>query len=104
VTAGRASTLVATLAAAAPAVSVLVLALPHGRIARAFAGRLRAVGGGGLYRWSLVGGALPRGLRLRVDGRVTGIPRRAGTFRLRVRAIDRAGSTGVRTVTLRIVA
>ncbi len=86
------------------AVSVISRPSTVGRLHRPFAVRLRASGGAGIYRWTPAGGTLPRGLKLRVDGRIVGVPTRAGTFRLRVRAIDRAGAAGIRLVTIRIVA
>ncbi len=86
------------------AVSVVSRPSTVGRLRKAITVRLRASGGAGVYRWTHAGGTLPRGLKLRVDGRIVGVPTRAGTFRLRVRAIDRAGASGSRMVTVRIVA
>ncbi len=83
-------------------ISVATPALPRARVNRPFAARLRATGGSVPYRWSLVGGSLPRGVRLSTGGRVSGIPTRAGMFRLVVRVVDRAGAAGVRTLALRI--
>lgn len=86
------------------AVSVAPRPPAVGRLRKPFAVRLRASGGAGTYRWTFAGGTLPRGLKLGVGGRIVGIPIRAGTFRLRVRAVDRAGASGSRMVTIRIVA
>ena len=83
-------------------ISVATPALPRARVNRPFAARLRATGGSVPYRWSLVGGSLPRGVRLSTGGRVSGVPTRAGMFRLVVRVVDRAGAAGVRTLALRI--
>ena len=89
---------------AARALAIRRSALPQGRLGRAFSTRLRAAGGTQPYRWLRAGGVLPRGLRLTTLGRLTGVPTRAGTFRLRVRVVDRTGASRVGTVVLRIAA
>jgi hypothetical protein len=76
--------------------------LPVGHLGRAYAGRLEAVGGTAPYRWVRSGGSLAPGLRLTATGRLTGIPKRTGSFRLRAKVVDRAGAVRVRLVALRI--
>ena len=77
------------------------------RDARVAVGRyvatLKATGGTAPYRWRRTAGSIAPGVRLTPKGRVVGVPRRAGRFRLRVRVVDRAGVTRARTFTLRVV-
>jgi len=41
--------------------------------------------------WTLVGGALPRGVALSADGRVTGVPAESGSFRFTVSVVQPGG-------------
>jgi hypothetical protein len=78
----------------APVVARLAIAttkLPPARVGKPYAARLRATGGTKPVRWTRLTGSLPAGLRLLVDGRVTGTPRAAGTKTAIVRATDAAG-------------
>jgi hypothetical protein len=65
-----------------------VAAARHGR---AYVLRLAGVGGNGTYRWSLAAGRLPGAVSLSSSGRISGAPRRAGTYRFTVRLNDTAG-------------
>ena len=76
--------------------------LPVGRLGQEYAARLKAVGGTAPYRWVRSGGSLAPGLRLTTTGRLTGIPKRAGSYRLRAKVVDRSGAVRVRSVLLRI--
>ena len=87
---GRATSVSATLSV------VPRLAISTTRLKRATAGsRYRAVlrtsGGVRPLRWNVVGGALPRGLKLSQAGAISGTPRRSGTFRVTLGARDRLG-------------
>ncbi len=73
--------------AVAPPLSVATSALPHAREHARYDARLRANLGTMPYRWSIIGGHLPPGLGLR-DGRLSGRPGRAGTYRFTVRVTD----------------
>jgi hypothetical protein len=77
--------------------------LPAARAGRAYAARLRAVGGKAPYRWKRTAGSLAPGLRLAANGRLTGVPAKDGTFRLRVRVVDGAGTARARILSLRVV-
>ncbi len=59
---------------------------PGGLMGKPYADTLLTTGGTGAYTWQLVSGALPSGLTLAVNGRITGIPAQTGssTFTLRV--------------------
>ena len=65
--------------------------LPAALVGQPYTARLRARGGTSPVRWTRLTGSLPAGLRLLVDGRVTGTPRLAGTKTAIVRATDAAG-------------
>jgi Putative Ig domain len=96
---------IASKAAQAPPSRMLAIAsrvLPVGHRGHAYAARLRAVGGTAPYRWATTGGTLGPGLRLTTDGRLSGVPIRAGSFTLRARVVDRTGASRVRTFRLRI--
>jgi hypothetical protein len=86
-----------------PPLKIASLALPVGHRGREYAGALRATGGAGPYRWARVGGTLAPGLRLTPKGTVTGVPTRIGTYTLRTRVVDRAGTARTRVFRLRIV-
>jgi hypothetical protein len=77
-------------------------ALPLGHLGKAYAARLKAVGGTAPYRWVRTGGSLAPGLRLTTTGRLTGVPKRTGSYRLRAKVVDRAGAVRVRLLLLRI--
>ncbi|HEX3290270.1 MAG TPA: hypothetical protein VHR46_02670 [Gaiella sp.] len=76
--------------------------LPVGHLGHAYVARLRAIGGTAPYRWLRSGGSLAPGLRLTTNGRLTGVPRRTGSYRLRAKVVDRTGAARVRLVSLRI--
>jgi hypothetical protein len=76
--------------------------LPLGPLGRVYAARLQAVGGTAPYRWLRSGGSIAPGVRLTTSGRLTGVPKRTGSYRLRAKVVDRAGAVRVRQVLLRI--
>ena len=78
--------------------------LPAAREGRRYAVTLKAVGGNAPYRWARTAGSLSPGLRLTATGKLAGVPAKTGTFRLRVRVVDRAGAARARILSLRVVA
>jgi len=58
--------------------------LPAGTSGVAYNRQLQAVGGFLPYFWSVTSGALPQGLTLSMDGRLTGTPTATGTFNFTV--------------------
>jgi hypothetical protein len=84
--------------------SIASRTLPAAREGRKYAVRLRAVGGKAPYRWARTAGSLAPGLRLAANGRLTGVPGKNGTFRLRIRVVDGAGTARARILSLRVVA
>lgn len=84
--------------------------LPNARVGENYAGFIEACCGQGTpYRWSLVNGRVPDGLRfagndLRLSRTtaVTGVPTRVQTTTFTVRARDQVGNTATRTFTLTV--
>jgi hypothetical protein len=84
--------------------------LPHARVGENYAGFIEACCGQGTpYRWSLVNGTVPAGLRFAGDDlrlsrttAVTGVPTRVETTTFTVRARDQAGNTATKTFTLTV--
>ena len=84
--------------------------LPNARVGENYAGFIEACCGQGTpYRWSLVSGTVPDGLRFagndlrlsRTTG-VTGVPTRVQTTTFTVRVRDQAGNTATKTFTLTV--
>lgn len=84
--------------------------LPNARVGENYAGFIEACCGQGTpYRWSLVNGRVPDGLRfagndlrLTQTTAVTGVPTRVQTTTFTVRARDGAGNTATKTFTLTV--
>lgn len=84
--------------------------LPNARVGENYAGFIEACCGQGTpYRWSLVNGTVPAGLRFAGDDlrlsrttAVTGVPMRVETTTFTVRARDQAGNTASKTFTLTV--
>jgi sugar lactone lactonase YvrE len=74
--------------AVTPPLSILTGKLAPAVAHRHYRARLRAGEGRSPYRWSIVRGALPAGLRLTHTGVITGRPRHAGRARLLIRVRD----------------
>jgi hypothetical protein len=77
----------------APALLVTKKALPAAKVGSAYRATLRATGGVTPRTWRILGGRpglLPTGLRLNArTGQITGTPRQAGTFHLRIQVTDK---------------
>jgi len=87
-------------APAAARLAIATTSLPAARVGKPYAARLRATGGTKPFRWSRLSGSLPVGLRLLVDGRLTGTPKAAGRQTAIVRATDAAGRRVSRRIAL----
>jgi hypothetical protein len=88
--------------AAATALSVVTSLLPGGVVGRRYSARVAARGGTPPLRWARARGLLPRGLQLRLDGRISGIPTRSGTFTAQIRVTDARGARATHTITLTV--
>ncbi len=67
--------------------------LPLGTLKRQYSAKLLAGGEVPPYRWSLVSGVLPHGLRLRRSGLIVGKPRAIGTSTFTVQVVDHKTKT-----------
>jgi hypothetical protein len=63
---------------------------PGGLMGKPYADTLLTTGGTGVYTWQLVSGALPSGLTLAANGRITGIPEQTGSFTFTLRVTSGA--------------
>ena len=93
-------------------VSINTVGLRPGSVKTSYSGGLTATGGYGPYKWSVVSGSLPVGLRLQAaTGKLVGKPRAAGISKFTVRAVDTKDSvkpatqnSGSATLSLQILA
>jgi hypothetical protein len=74
--------------AVAPPLSVRTTRLPAAVVGHLYKTTLRANLGTEPYRWAIVKGKLPRGLKLSRDGAPSGTPRHAGKYEFTVRVRD----------------
>jgi hypothetical protein len=89
--------------AATPPLSIVTKRLPAAHRGRRYLVNLTAAEGTTPYRWKVVHGRLPRGLRLRKTGAIIGTPHgRAHVYRFTVRVRDRTRPTQVVTQRLRL--
>ena len=84
------------------ALAIVTRALPAARVARPYLTRLTASGGTRPITWALTAGALPTGVRLLADGRLTGTPRVAGRSAATLRATDATGRAASRRLTIAV--
>lgn len=82
--------------------------LPTAKVGKAYRARFIARGGIAPTRWIILGGRpglLPAGIKLNArTGELSGTPTRAGTFRLRIQAVDKLGVTSALGVILKVTA
>lgn len=88
----RASTPAFSIAVSGP-LSIAGTPSPTGRVGSAYTATFAASGGTGPYAFSLASGALPAGLSLSPDGRVTGAPTEGGVFTFAVAVTDAVSAT-----------
>jgi large repetitive protein len=99
---GRATTVNATLAVAEQ-LAISTAQLKPAKLGSAYQARVATAGGVQPFRWKVVGGALPTGVRFATrTGTVAGTPRRSGRFGLTVEARDALGAKARKTLVLRV--
>src|SRR4051794_7043791 len=80
--------------------------LAAAKVGKAYTATLRATGGVTPRTWTILGGRpglLPKGLKLNTrTGRISGTPRQAGTFHLRIQATDKLGAHAALGVVLKV--
>ena len=84
--------------------AITTIRLPAGIQGRRYSRPIEKVGGVGPFRYRYVAGRLPTGLRLdNATGRISGIPRRNGIFRITARVTDSLGAISTKPVSLVIL-
>lgn len=77
--------------------------LPSARVGKQYRARAVAVGGVTPAHWKLLHGQLPRGVRLEAGtGVLSGVPGKAGVFRVALQVTDALGASATRTFVLRV--
>ncbi len=86
--------------AVAAKLALVKKALPRATVGRAYGARLRVTGGVRPLKWTVAG--VP-GLKVNATtGALTGTPRKAGTYRLRVTVTDTLGVRAIGVVLLKV--
>jgi large repetitive protein len=85
-----------------PPVKITSSSVAGGEVDLAYAASLTATGGGSTRTWSLSGGALPPGLALSAEGRITGTPTAAGTYDFTV-AVRSGTSTASQSLRITVI-
>ncbi|WP_394663379.1 putative Ig domain-containing protein [uncultured Sphingomonas sp.] len=88
----------------APAIVVTPATLSSATVGQAYDQTVTASGAGTSYSYAVTAGALPSGVTLASDGRLTGTPGAGGSFTFTLTATNAAGFTGARAYTLSIAA
>jgi large repetitive protein len=82
--------------------------LPTATVGSAYRTTMRATGGVAPRKWRIIGGLpglLPKGLKLNAKtGEISGTPKQAGTFRLRIQVTDKLGAHSALGVILKVTA
>jgi hypothetical protein len=103
VDAGGASKDVSVRLVVRPRLAIAANVFPSGVSGQAYSAKVAVRGGVGGLRWSIASGSLPAGLKLgATTGRITGVPARAGTFRITLRVRDALGAVSNKTLSLRV--
>jgi len=87
----------------APPLRVVTDTLPPGQEDAEYEAALEAAFGSPPYRWSLVEGALPRGVGLNGEGVIRGVPQESGAFEAQFRVTDDARGTATADLVLTVV-
>lgn len=88
----------------APAIVVTPATLSSATVGQAYDQTVTASGAGTSYSYAVTAGALPSGVTLASDGRLTGTPGAGGSFTFTLTATNAAGFTGARAYTLSVAA
>jgi hypothetical protein len=83
-------------------VTIATTRLPAAANGHAYRAKIAARGGEAPFRWLLVRGTLPRGLKLAANGTIAGKAASSGTFRLSVRVRDGLGAVATKTLVLTV--
>src|SRR5919204_5040207 len=83
-------------------VTVATTRLPAAANGHAYRAKIAVRGGESPFRWSLVRGTLPRGLKLAASGTISGKPASSGAFRISVRVRDGLSAIATKTLVLTV--
>jgi hypothetical protein len=83
--------------------TITTSSLPSGLTSVSYSAPLSAIGGNGVYAWSLAAGTLPPGLTLSGAGVISGTPSQAGTFNFTVQVLS-AGQSRQKALSILIAA
>ena len=83
--------------------SITTKSLPRGAVGHKYSAKVPTRGGVAAFRWTIAGGALPRGLKLAAKtGTISGVPATAGTFRVTLRVRDALGAVSTKALALSV--
>nr|AHZ45572.1 VCBS [uncultured bacterium] len=91
-----------TIAVTGGGVRFLTDQLPDARAGKRYSEYLQAEDGAGPYTFAIAGGALPPGLTLEPDGRISGIAMTAGTYSFIAQVTDRWDQTSTKEFTIQV--
>jgi len=97
---GAQATLAYRLSYFAPTIVIGPAELGPAKAGQAFLARLTAKGGKGPYSFDVESGHVPKGITLRLNGMLAGVPKQAGTYRFKIRATDVHGAFETRSFVL----
>jgi hypothetical protein len=83
---------------------ITTFTLPSGQQGIAYSSSIAGTGGKTAYGFTLIEGTLPSGITLSTSGTLSGTPREAGTFNIRVKLTDSTGITTDKPFTLTLAA
>jgi len=86
----------------AKGVQVATKSLPKAKVGSVYSATLKAAAGRPPYAWSISLGALPPGLVLSAEGRISGTPAAAGSYGFTAVAADAAGGRATRSLTIKV--
>jgi large repetitive protein len=98
---GRMATADLTIVVKDP-VSITTSSLPDGTVTAAYSQTLAATGGDGAYTWTITSAALPAGLSLAADGKISGTPSAEESRTFTVKAADATGRSATAELTLSV--
>jgi hypothetical protein len=83
--------------------TVATTSLPAGKVKTYYSQYLHANGGKSAYTWTIIGGALPPGLKVSAAGGISGTPTTAGSYTFTVHVTDKGTPVNTANGTLTII-
>lgn len=85
-----------------PPLTITTAALAAGSVGAPYSQQMTASGGSPGYSWSVLGGSLPAGLSLSINGLISGTPTASGTFPITIQVSDSDGNETSRNFSIAI--